>query len=138
MKIRILGFGVLIGILLCSMVVNAEEYDRKGEEHPLAMERMYSVPHKIYGRKKNRNRIRRVYGKFQLPPDAKVGDIIKTKRGYKQITGIYENGRFRMKNLEKKHTEKRKTKEKRDIIRKQEKKRDKYRYKTNYQEIKNF
>ena len=50
MKIRILGFGVLIGILLCSMVVNAEEYDRKGEEPPLAMERMYSVPHKIYGK----------------------------------------------------------------------------------------
>ena len=112
MKIRILGFGVLIGILLCSIAVNAEEYDRKGEESPLAMERMYSVPHKIYGRKKNRNRIRRVYGKYQLPPDAKVGDIIKTKRGYKQITGIYENGRFRMKNLEKKHTGKRKTKEK--------------------------
>ena len=64
------------------------------------------------GEKKNRNRIRRVYGKYQLPPDAKVGDIIKTKRGYKQITGIYENGRFRMKNLEKKHTGKRKTKEK--------------------------
>ena len=101
MKIRILGFGVLIGILLCSIAVNAEEYDRKGEESPLAMER-----------KKNRNRIRRVYGKYQLPPDAKVGDIIKTKRGYKQITGIYENGRFRMKNLEKKHTGKRKTKEK--------------------------
>ena len=99
MKIRILGFGVLIGILLCSIAVNV-------------MERMYSVPHKIYGRKKNRNRIRRVYGKYQLPPDAKVGDIIKTKRGYKQITGIYENGRFRMKNLEKKHTGKRKTKEK--------------------------
>ena len=38
--------------------------------------------------------------------------IIKTKRGYKQITGIYENGRFRMKDLEKKHTGKRKTKEK--------------------------
>lgn len=112
MKIRILGFGVLIGVLLCSIAVNAEEYDRKGEESPLAMERMYSVPHKIYGRKKNRNRIRRVYGKYQLPPDAKVGDIIKTKRGYKQITGIYENGRFRMKNLEKKHTGKRKTKEK--------------------------
>ena len=54
MKIRILGFGVLIGILLCSIAVNAEEYDRKGEESPLAMERMYSVPHKIYGRKKNR------------------------------------------------------------------------------------
>ena len=125
MKIRILGFGVLIGILLCSIAVNAEEYDRKGEESPLAMERMYSVPHKIYGRKKNRNRIRRVYGKYQLPPDAKVGDIIKTKRGYKQITGIYENGRFRMK-------------KKRDIIRKQEEKRDKYRYKTNYKEIKNF
>ena len=34
------------------------------------------------------------------------------KRGYKQITGIYDNGRFRMKNLEKKHTGKRKTKEK--------------------------
>ena len=48
MKIRILGFGVLIGILLCSIAVNAEEYDRKGEESPLAMERMYSVPHKIY------------------------------------------------------------------------------------------
>lgn len=43
-----------------------------------------------------------------------------------------------MKNLEKKHTGKRKTKEKRDIIRKQEEKRDKYRYKTNYKEIKNF
>ena len=53
MKIRILGFGVLIGILLYSIAVNAEEYDRKGEESPLAMERMYSVPHKIYGRKKN-------------------------------------------------------------------------------------
>lgn len=52
MKIRILGFGVLIGILLCSIAVNAEEYDRKGEESPLAMERMYSVPHKIYGRKR--------------------------------------------------------------------------------------
>ena len=37
MKIRILGFGVLIGILLCSIAVNAEEYDRKGEESTLAM-----------------------------------------------------------------------------------------------------
>ena len=73
------------------------------------MERMYSVPHKIYGRKKNRNRIRRVYGKYQLPPDAKVGDIIKTKRGYKQITGIYENGKFRLKSLEKKYYRQRKT-----------------------------
>ena len=89
MKIRILGFGVLIGILLCSIAVNAEEYDRKGEESPLAMERMYSVPHKIYGRKKNRNRIRRVYGKYQLPPDAKVGDIIKTKRGYKGASNAF-------------------------------------------------
>ena len=65
-----------------------------------------------YMGEKRIERIRRVYGKYQLPPDAKVGDIIKTKRGYKQITGIYENGRFRMKNLEKKHTGKRKTKEK--------------------------
>ena len=31
-----------------------------------------------------------------------------------------------------------KLKKKRDIIRKQEEKRDKYRYKTNYKEIKNF
>lgn len=90
------------------------------------------------GEKRTETEFRRVYGKYQLPPDAKVGDIIKTKRGYKQITGIYENGRFQMKNLEKKHTGKRKTKEKRDIIRKQEEKRDKYRYKTNYKEIKNF
>ena len=112
MRIRKMGLGILIGVILCSVVVNAGEKGKRGTEHLSAIERVYGVPHKIYGRKKNRNRIRRVYGKFQLPPDAKVGDIIKTKRGYKQITGIYENGRFRMKNLEKKHTEKRKTKEK--------------------------
>lgn len=52
MKIRILGFGVLIGILLCSIAVNAEEYDRKGEESPLAIERMYSVPHRYMGEKR--------------------------------------------------------------------------------------
>ena len=61
MKIRILGFGVLIGILLCSIAVNAEEYDRKGEESPLAMERMYSVPHKIYGKKESKQNSKSVW-----------------------------------------------------------------------------
>lgn len=57
-------------------------------------------------------------GKFKLPPDARIGDIIKTKSGYKQIIDIWGNGKFRLKSLEKKYYRQRKTRVKRDIIRK--------------------
>lgn len=48
-------------------------------------------------------------GKFKLPPDARIGDIIKTKSGYKQIIDIWGNGKFRLKSLEKKYYRQRKT-----------------------------
>ena len=50
-----------------------------------------------------------VPGKFKLPPDARIGDIIKTKSGYKQIIDIWGNGKFRLKSLEKKYYRQRKT-----------------------------
>ena len=109
MWIRKMGLGIFIGIMLCSMVVNAGERERGRVGFTSEMERMYGVPRKIYGRKKSWNRIRRVPGKFKLPPDARIGDIIKTKKGYKQIVDIWENGQFRLRSLEKKYHRKIKT-----------------------------
>ena len=88
MWIRKIGLGILIGVVLCSVMVNAD---------------------KIYGKKKSRNKMRKVPGKFKLPPDARIGDIIKTKSGYKQIIDIWGNGKFRLKSLEKKYYRQRKT-----------------------------
>lgn len=109
MRIRKMGLGILIGVILCSVVVNAGEKGKRGTEHLSAIERVYGVPHKIYGRKKSRNKMRRVQGRFKLPPDARIGDIIRTKKGYSQIVDIWGNGRFRLKPLGKKYYRKYKT-----------------------------
>ena len=101
MWIRKIGLGILIGVVLCSVMVKAEPMT--------VMERMREIPHKIYGKKKSRNKMRKVPGKFKLPPDARIGDIIKTKSGYKQIIDIWGNGKFRLKSLEKKYYRQRKT-----------------------------
>ncbi len=103
MWIRKMGLGIFIGIILCSVVVNAGERERRRTEPSSAIEKMYGVPRRIYGRKKSRNKIRRMPGKFKLPPDARIGDIIKTKKGYKQIVNIWGNGQFRLKSLERKY-----------------------------------
>ena len=90
MWIRKIGLGILIGVVLCSVMVNAEERNSRKAEPMTVMERMREIPHKIYGKKKSRNKMRKVPGKFKLPPDARIGDIIKTKSGYKQIIDIFE------------------------------------------------
>lgn len=90
-------------------MVNAEERNSRKAEPMTVMERMREIPHKIYGKKKSRNKMRKVPGKFKLPPDARIGDIIKTKSGYKQIIDIWGNGKFRLKSLEKKYYRQRKT-----------------------------
>ena len=89
MWIRKIGLGILIGVVLCSVMVNAEERNSRKAEPMTVMERMREIPHKIYGKKKSRNKMRKVPGKFKLPPDARIGDIIKTKSGYKQIIDIW-------------------------------------------------
>ena len=109
MWIRKIGLGILIGVVLCSVMVNAEERNSRKAEPMTVMERMREIPHKIYGKKKSRNKMRKVPGKFKLPPDASIGDIIKTKSGYKQIIDIWGNGKFRLKSLEKKYYRQRKT-----------------------------
>lgn len=109
MWIRKIGLGILVGVILCSVVVNAGEKD-SGRAAPMAtMEKMHGIPHKIYGKKKSRNKVRKVPGKFKLSPDARIGDIIKTKKGYKQIIDIWGNGKFRLKSLEKKYYRQNKT-----------------------------
>ena len=105
MWIRKIGLGILIGVVLCSVMVNAEERNSRKAEPMTVMERMREIPRK----KKSRNKMRKVPGKFKLPPDARIGDIIKTKSGYKQIIDIWGNGRFRLKSLEKKYYRQRKT-----------------------------
>lgn len=109
MWIRKMGLGIFIGIMLCSVVVNAGERERGRTETSSAIERMYGIPRRIYGRKKSWNKVRKMPGKFKLPPDARIGDIIKTKKGYKQIVDIWENGQFRLKSLERKYHRKGKT-----------------------------
>lgn len=103
MWMKKMGVGILIGVILCSMVVNAGEKGRRKVSHVSVMERMYGVPHKIYGKKKSWNKVRKMPGKFKLPPDARIGDIIKTKKGYKQIVDILGNGQVRLKSLGKKY-----------------------------------
>lgn len=98
-----MGLGILIGVILCSMVVNAGERAEGEAYSPSLMERISGIPHKIYGKKKCRNKIRKSKGKFRLPPDARIGDIIKTKKGYKQIIDIWGNGQFRWRPLKRKH-----------------------------------
>ena len=98
MWIRKIGLGILIGVVLCSVMVNAEERNSRKAEPMTVMERMREIPHKIYGKKKSRNKMRKVPGKF-----------IKTKSGYKQIIDIWGNGKFRLKSLEKKYYRQRKT-----------------------------
>lgn len=109
MWIRKMGLGILLGVILCSMVVNAGEKERRRPAPVSSMERMYGFPRKIYGKKKLRNKVRKMPGKFKLPPDARIGDIIKTKKGYKQIMDIWGNGQFRLKSLGKKYHRKVKT-----------------------------
>ena len=96
MWIRKIGLGILIGVVLCSVMVNAEERNSRKAEPMTVMERMREIPHKIYGKKKSRNKMRKVPGKFKLPPDARIGDI-------------WGNGKFRLKSLEKKYYRQRKT-----------------------------
>lgn len=105
--------GIIIGVLLCSVIVNAGEREQGRREPPTIMERICDIPRKIYGKKKCRNKIRKSTGKFRLPPDARIGDIIKTKRGYKQITDIWGNGQFRWKPLRRKYFRKEKKRVKR-------------------------
>ncbi len=78
MWIRKIGLGILIGVVLCSVMVNAEERNSRKAESMTVMERMREIPRKIYGKKKSRNKMRKVPGNFKLPPDARIGDIIKT------------------------------------------------------------
>ena len=99
MWIRKIGLGILIGVVLCSVMVNAEERNSRKAESMTVMERMREIPRKIYGKKKSRNKMRKV----------PIGDIIKTKSGYKQIIDIWGNGKFRLKSLEKKYYRQRKT-----------------------------
>lgn len=108
-----MGLGIFIGVMLCSMVVHAGEEAGREAETPSLMERISDIPHKIYGKKKSRNKVRRIRGKFKLPPDARIGDIIKTKRGYKQIIDIWGNGQFRWRSLRKKYFRKEKKRAKR-------------------------
>ena len=82
MWIRKIGLGILIGVVLCSVMVNAEERNSRKAEPMTVMERMREIPHKIYGKKKS---------------------------GYKQIIDIWGNGKFRLKSLEKKYYRQRKT-----------------------------
>lgn len=108
-----MGLGIFIGVMLCSMVVHAGEQTRPGTGCLSLMERLSGIPHKIYGKKKSRNKIRRTHGKFKLPPDARIGDIIKTKKGYRQIIDIWGNGQFRWRPLRKKYFGKEKKRVKR-------------------------
>ena len=109
MRIRKMVLGILIGVILCSMTVNAGAREKRRTPPRATLERAYEIPHKIYGKKKSRNRIRKAPGKFKLPPDARVGDIIKTKKGYKQIVDIWGDGKFQLKSLEKKYYRRNKT-----------------------------
>ena len=58
MWIRKIGLGILIGVVLCSVMVNAEERNSRKAEPMTVMERMREIPHKIYGKKKSRNKMR--------------------------------------------------------------------------------
>ena len=62
MWIRKIGLGILIGVVLCSVMVNAEERNSRKAEPMTVMERMREIPHKIYGKKKSRNEMRKVPG----------------------------------------------------------------------------
>lgn len=109
MWIKRIGLGILIGVILCSVVVNAGEREgRSMESPPTVMERICGIPRRIYGKKRYSNKIRKSSGKFKLPPDARIGDIIKTKKGYKQIVDIWGNGQFRLKSLGRKYNGKEK------------------------------
>ena len=48
MWIRKIGLGILIGVVLCSVMVNAEERNSRKAEPMTVMERMREIPHKIY------------------------------------------------------------------------------------------
>ena len=79
------GFGVLIGISIVPIAVNAEEYDRKGEESPLAMERMYSVRIRYM-----RKRIETESEECKVESNdylqmLRWGDIIKTKEDISRL-----------------------------------------------------
>ena len=48
MWIRKIGLGILVGVVLCSVMVNAEERNSRKAEPMTVMERMREIPHKIY------------------------------------------------------------------------------------------
>lgn len=106
MWLKKISLGILIGVLLCSVQVSAKQrrefFERPVEERIDATENIYGIPRRIYGRKRNTNKVRRIPDKFCLPPDAKIGDIIKTEDGYNKIVDIWRNGQFRMKSLNRK------------------------------------
>ena len=54
MWIRKIGLGILIGVVLCSVMVNAEERNSRKAEPMTVMERMREIPRKIYGKKKKK------------------------------------------------------------------------------------
>lgn len=109
MWIKRMGLGILIGVVLCSVVVNAGEKEKRRMGPPSTiMERICDIPRKIYGKRRYSNKVRKCPGKFRLPPDARIGDIIKTKKGYKQITDIWGNGQFRLRSLGRKYNRKEK------------------------------
>ena len=109
MWFRKMGVGILIGVLLCSTIVEAGERESGKPGTISTVEKMSEVPHKIYGKKKHRNKILKMPGKFKLPPDVRIGDIIKTEKGYSQVVDILGNGRVRLRPLNKKHHRKYKT-----------------------------
>lgn len=47
MWIRKIGLGILIGVVLCSVMVNVEERNSRKAEPMTVMERMREIPHKI-------------------------------------------------------------------------------------------
>ena len=60
MWIRKIGLGILIGVVLCSVMVNAEERNSRKAEPMTVMERMREIPHKIYGKKKRRRNYKNI------------------------------------------------------------------------------
>ena len=52
MWIRKIGLGILIGVVLCSVMVNAEERNSRKAEPMTVMERMREIPTKYMERRK--------------------------------------------------------------------------------------
>ena len=54
MWIRKIGLGILIGVVLCSVMVNAEERNSRKAEPMTVMERMREIPRKIWKEEKQK------------------------------------------------------------------------------------